>query len=134
LKKEGKIIVISTHLMDFAEKMCDHLAMIDRGKIIMQGSLPEIKSRYARRNVNLVYEGDISFLSTLPFVEKVEDFGNSAGIQVTDPSYIQELLKSIVSSGIIVKSFRANEISLHEIFVLLAGNENLTQSKEGIYA
>jgi len=37
MKQRGKVIIFSTHLMDFAEKMCDHIAMIDHGKIIFKG-------------------------------------------------------------------------------------------------
>jgi ABC-2 type transport system ATP-binding protein len=49
MKKRGKVIIFSTHLMDFAEKMCDHIVMIDHGKIILKGSLNEIKSKYAQK-------------------------------------------------------------------------------------
>jgi len=134
LKKEGKVIILSTHLMDFAEKMCDHLAMIDKGKLILEGALKDIKEKYAKSNVNLVYEGDISFLNSISFVEKIEDFGNSAGVKVSHPSYIQELLKVLVEKRIVVKSFKANDISLHEIFVMLAGNEEVSREREAAYA
>ena len=121
LKKQGKVIIFSTHLMDFAEKMCDHIAMIDHGKIILKGKLSEIKAQYAKRNISLNYEGDLSFLKSHPIVEKVEDFGNATGIQVKDASQTQELLKLLVENGITVKKFDANDISLHEIFISLAG-------------
>jgi ABC-2 type transport system ATP-binding protein len=124
LKHEGKIIIFSTHLMDFAEKMCDHIAMIDHGKIILQGPLQEIKKKYAQRNVSLNYEGDISFLKSSPIVEKMDDFGNSTDIRVKENKQIQELLKLLVQNNIIVNSFKANEISLHEIFIQLAGKGN----------
>ncbi|MGE5499880.1 MAG: ABC transporter ATP-binding protein, partial [Syntrophothermus sp.] len=92
-KKAGKVIIFSTHLMDFAEKMCDHIAMIDKGKLILDGSLKEIKSKYAQRNVSLSYSGDISFLKENPMIEKIEDFGNVTGIRVKDPGYTKDLLK-----------------------------------------
>ncbi len=75
LKREGKIIIFSTHLMDFAEKMCDHIAMIDHGRIILHGALNEIKKKHAQRNVSLNYEGDISFLKNNPIIEELNDFG-----------------------------------------------------------
>ena len=124
LKREGKIIIFSTHLMDFAERMCDHIAMIDHGKIILNGALKEIKKKYAQRNVSLNYEGDISFLRNNPIIEKIEDFGNSTGIRVKENKQIQELLKLLVQNNIVVNSFTANEISLYEIFVQLAGSSN----------
>ena len=122
-KKEGKVIIFSTHLMDFAEKMCDHVAMINKGDIILNGSLSDIKGKYSQRNVSLNYEGDISFLNNHPIIEKISDFGNTTGIKVKETSQIQELLKLLVENNVTVKKFDANDITLHEIFVDLAGKE-----------
>jgi ABC-2 type transport system ATP-binding protein len=134
LKASGKVVILSTHLMDFAERLCDHLAMIDKGKIILSGSINEIKQKYAQKNVSIVYEGDISFLNRLPYVDKIENFGNSAGIKLKDSSYIQELLKSLVNEGVIINNFKANEISLHEIFIMLAGSDDAGLKEERVYA
>ncbi|HMN49833.1 MAG TPA: ATP-binding cassette domain-containing protein [Ignavibacteriaceae bacterium] len=122
-KEKGKVIIFSTHLMEFAEKMCDHIAMIDHGKIILNGSLAEIKKKYANRNVSINYEGDISFLKGNPIIESIEDFGNTTGLRVKEVNHIQELLKLLVKNNVIVKKFNADEISLHEIFVALAGKD-----------
>ncbi len=124
MKQAGKVIIFSTHLMEFAEKLCDHIAMIDHGRIILEGTLNEIKKRYGQKNVSLTYEGDISFLRQCSYVEKLEDFGNTTGIRVKEQSQIQELLKLLVEHDIIVKKFDANDISLQEIFIELAGKEN----------
>jgi len=122
-KKKNKVIILSTHLMDFAEKMCDHIAMIDRGKIILNGLLNDIKQKYAKKNVVLNYEGDISFLNNHNIIEKISDYGNTTGIELKETSQIQQLLKILVENNIIVKNFSANEISLQEIFIELAGKE-----------
>jgi ABC-2 type transport system ATP-binding protein len=122
-KKEGKVILFSTHLMDFAEKMCDHIAIINNGKIILEGSLIDLKKKFAKSNVSLSYEGDISFLNNQPFIDKVENFGNTTGIRVKSPEQIQELLKMLVQHNITIKKFDANDISLHEIFVETAGSD-----------
>ncbi len=122
-KKEGRVIILSTHLMDFAERLCDHIAMIDHGKIILNGKLNEIKQQFGKRNINLIYEGDISFLHNHPAVEKITDFGNSTGIKVKNESEIQNLLKLLIEHNIKIKKFDANDITLHEIFVELAGQE-----------
>ena len=132
LKSQGKVIIFSTHLMDFAEKMCDDIAMIDHGKIILKGKLSDIKAEHAQRNVSLNYEGDVSFLKDHPIVEKVEDFGNTTGIQVKDASQTQELLKALIDNGINVKRFDANDISLHEIFISLAGKVEGEQLTAGV--
>jgi ABC-2 type transport system ATP-binding protein len=123
MKNEGKVIIFSTHLMDFAERMCDNIAMIDQGKIILDGELDEIKKKFANRNVSIDYEGDISFLKGNPIIESMEDFGNTTGIKVRKSEQVQELLRLLVEKNIVVKRFNADEISLHEIFVSLAGKE-----------
>jgi len=122
-KEEGKVIIFSTHLMDFAEKLSDHIAMIDHGKIILQGSLSEIKSEFAQRNVTLEAVGDLSFLDSEAFVEKVENFGNTVAIKVKEASQTQDLLKLLIQNDVKVNKFAANEISLHEIFVTVAGKD-----------
>ncbi len=129
-KQEGKVIILSTHLMEFAEKMCDHIAMIDHGRIILNGSLEEIKSKYAQQNISFTYNGDISFLNNNPIIEKISDYGNTTGIKVKDSSHIQQLLKLLIENEIEVKNFNANDISLQEIFIELAGNEEDIIAKE----
>ena len=130
MKQRGKIIIFSTHLMDFAEKMCDHIVMIDHGKVILKGSLNEIKSKYAQKNVSLTYEGDISFLNGNPIVDKIANYGNTTGIRLKESNQAQQLLKMLVERDVMVKKFDANDISLQEIFIELAGQEEGTNVKE----
>jgi len=130
MKSKGKVIILSTHLIDYAEKMCDYIAMIDHGKLVLKGSLDEIKSKYAKRNVSLTYEGDISFLKNHPIVEKVEDFGNTTGIRVKEANQTQELLKLLIEKNVVIKKFDANDISLYEIFIELVGKDE--ESKNSI--
>ena len=123
MKQKGKVVIFSTHLMEFAEKMCDSIAMIDKGKIILNGKLNEIKAKYASRNVSLDYQGNISFLNNHNLIESVENFGNTTGIKLKNENTDQDLLKLLIENKIAVKKFNVDEISLHEIFVSLAGKE-----------
>ena len=123
MKKRGKVIIFSTHQMEFAEKICDYVIMIDKGKLVLSGSLRDIKKEFSQRNINLVYDGDISFLETNPMIEKIENFGNSTGIRVKHENDTQEVLKLLITSGIAVQSFIANDISLQEIFISHVGAE-----------
>ena len=124
LKKKEKVIIFSTHLMDFAEKMCDHIAMIDEGKIILHGNLEDIKKSFGQRNVTISHVGDISFVKNSDFIEKFESFGNVTSIRVKSPPDIQELLKILVQKNIVIKKFDAEDISLHQIFVETAGRRS----------
>ncbi len=123
LKKRGKIILFSTHVMSFAEKMCDHIAIIDHGKIKINGALADIKAERSQNNVSLNYNGDISFLNNNPIIESISDYGNSVGIKVKEEKHIQQLLKLLVDNNIEINKFDANEISLEDIFIDTVGKE-----------
>jgi len=124
LKRQGRVIIFSTHLMDFAERLCDHITMIDQGKVLLSGSLKELKSKYGQKHVSLNFSGDISFLKNHPIIENIEDFGSTLGIKVKDSSQTQQLLKLLVDHNVQVNKFDANEISLHEIFIHVTGKES----------
>jgi ABC-2 type transport system ATP-binding protein len=123
LKEQGKIILFSTHVMSFAEKMCDHVAIIDHGKIKINGALADIKAERSHRNISLNYEGDISFLRNNPIIENISDYGNSVGIKVKQDKDIQLLLKLLIDNNVEIKKFDANDISLEEIFIDTVGQE-----------
>jgi len=96
-------------------------------KLILDGKLSELKTKYAKKNVSLNYSGDISFLQNNPMIESIDDFGNTTGIRLKDASNIQELLKLLIEKNVTIKKFDANDISLHEIFVLLAGKNDVME-------
>lgn len=117
LKRAGKVIIFSTHLMDFAEKMCDRIALIHEGGLLLHGALNEIKDRFSQSHVILHYEGDVSFLDSVPYVKEVRDFGNHCGIEIRDRDNVTELLQGLINNNVMVKRFDANDISLHDIFL-----------------
>jgi len=69
-------------------------------------------------------------LNSNPIIEKIENFGNSTGIRLKESNQTQQLLKMLVERNVTVKKFNANDISLHEIFIELAGNEDSANGKE----
>jgi ABC-2 type transport system ATP-binding protein len=123
LKTQGKIIILCTHLMDFAERLCDHIALIEKGKLILQGSLSEIKSRFAKKNILIICEEDLMFLKEKEIAESVIDNGNEKSIKLKNGVEPQELLRQLVQRNIKIKKFAADEISLHEIFIEATGED-----------
>jgi ABC-2 type transport system ATP-binding protein len=123
LKQQGKVIIFSTHLMELAERMCDQIALIHKGKLVLNGSLGSIKQKYSQRNVTLVHEGDIAFLHGHPLVESVNAHGNVTGIRMKRAEDVQALLRLLVEHDIAIKRFDANDISLQEIFLEVAGDK-----------
>lgn len=128
-QEQGKVILFSTHIMDFAEKMCDHIAIIDNGKIKLSDSMANIKVKYSQKNISLVYNGDLTFLKHHPMIEQISDYGNNVGIKIKDINDTQNLLKLLIENNVEIQRFSANDISLQEIFIDLVGHEKNSGKK-----
>ncbi len=122
LKQKNKVIILSTHLMDYAEKMCDEIVLIEKGSNILSGNLHVIKKSFAEGSIIMDHFGDLSFLNGHPMVKETEQYGNTTGIRLKDPGSTQQFLKFLIEKGIEIKRFSANDISLQEIFIKLVGN------------
>ena len=68
MKQEGKTIILSTHVLSEAEKLCDSIVLINKGKTIIDGPLDRIKSQFSTGAVLVELDGDDSFLGNLPIV------------------------------------------------------------------
>jgi len=121
MKKQGKAILLSTHLMDQAEKLCDSICLLNKGRVVLQGKLADIKKKYRHNSVILEYSGKAEFIQTLPIVQKVNDYGNYMEIRLQQQSQADLLLKQIASSDLQVKRFEIADTSLNEIFIDLLG-------------
>ncbi|MEJ2614676.1 MAG: ATP-binding cassette domain-containing protein [Ignavibacteriaceae bacterium] len=112
----GKIIILSTHQMETAEKLCSEIFLIDKGKEVISGSLNQIKKSYGGNNIKIEYSGDASFIKELPFVIQVDIYSNYAEIQLADGTAPGEFLKTLVDK-INISSFSVIEPTLNKIFI-----------------
>jgi ABC-2 type transport system ATP-binding protein len=116
LRRRGKTIVLSSHQMETVERLCDSIALIHRGRKVLEGTVSEVRSRHGKNTIVLSYEGDGAFLSGLPGVQKVSDFGRYVEIRMTDGADPQSILRE-AAARIRVTRFEVVEPSLHDIFV-----------------
>ncbi len=123
LRRDGKTILFSTHVMEQAEKLCDYICMINGGKMVLNGSLSDIKSRHGKNSIHLEIDGDGAFLAELPGVERVTTFTNYFELTLSDIGRSNDVLKAI-SSRVIVLRFERIEPSLYNIFIRLAGKSS----------
>ncbi len=119
LRDQGTTVIFSTHDMSVAEKMCDSIFMIFRGKKVLDGSLDEIQSRYGDDTVRLRVE-DTRALSDLPGVESMRDLGRYQELRVSGSP--RDLLR-VLNEKTEVRLFELAQPSLHDIFVRIAGPE-----------
>jgi ABC-2 type transport system ATP-binding protein len=116
LRAQGKTLVLSSHQMETVERLCDAIALLDRGRKLLEGPVAEVKRRHGRNNVILAYEGDGAFLGGAPGVRKVTDHGRYAEIQLEEGADPQALLRE-AAARLRVSRFEVAEPSLHDIFV-----------------
>ena len=123
LKQKGKAIIFSTHMMEQAEKLCEKICLINRGKVVLEGELAEVKRRFGKNSVHLEFEGDGSFLSSLPMVKQALVYENVAELELNDHSASSNLLRDIVQK-VNVRKFEFQEPSLHSIFMKTVGDSD----------
>ncbi len=115
MKKQGRTVIFSTHVMEQAEQLCDYVMMIHRGRLRFAGRLADVKQG-RDFGIQLDYDGDGAFLRTLPGVQRVNDSGKHAELYLQDGTNPQDLLLAI-AQRLRVRRFDIREPSLHEIFV-----------------
>lgn len=121
LKHNGATVIFSTHDMSAAEKMCDQIFMIHKGRKVLDGTLASIQDNYASDTIRLRL-GDPSTLSALHGIEKVANYGNYQEIRLTNGTDPQQLLKQLADRTSI-NLFEVARPSLHDIFVRIAAPE-----------
>jgi ABC-2 type transport system ATP-binding protein len=114
--RNGHTIVFSTHMMDQVEKLCTHICLINRGKMVLSGTLADVKKRYGQNGVALRVVGDGSFLQTLPEVASCQDNGNELFLRLkdgADPGRVLDAARARVQ----VLRFEVAEPTIHDIFI-----------------
>lgn len=119
LKRSGKTILFSTHVMEQAEKLCDYICMISRGEKVIDGRLSEVKAQFGKNSIQLEIDGDGQFVATIPGVKKMVEFNNYIELQLDDKSDTNAILKKIIEK-VTVKRFDIVEPSLYDIFIDMA--------------
>ncbi len=117
VRRAGTTIVFSTHDMGVAERMCDRIFMIFRGRKVLDGTLAEIQAAYGADTVRLRVDGGAALLRSLPGITTVNDYGQLQEIRF--PGDPQQLLTTLVARTR-VQHFEVTHPSLHDIFVRIA--------------
>ena len=133
LKKQGKTIVLTTHMMDEAEELCERVAIMDHGKIIALGSPNELVKKVKMENTITVVPDKIT-------TKLIEDIKGIAGVKnaysakgeteqaetlkvITDcpDDILPEIVSTIVKDGTKVLSIQLSRVTLEDVFIALTG-------------
>ncbi|HSG38202.1 MAG TPA: ATP-binding cassette domain-containing protein, partial [Thermoanaerobaculia bacterium] len=115
-RREGKSVVLSTHGMELAERMCDHICLISRGRAVLQGELKQIKREVGGNAYRLVAEGDLERLRQFPEVETMAANNGVVKLMLKPDASGHETLRRMVEF-LQVHEFRSEEPELEQIFM-----------------
>jgi ABC-2 type transport system ATP-binding protein len=136
LRRQGKTVIFSTHLMDNAERMCDAVCIISNGDKVLDGTLADVKAENAGRTVAVALDGAPSseidrIFADRSLVERVDDSNRFFEVELQPGADAQQLLRAIVGSGAVVKRFELIQPSLHQIFLERVGAKGVEPGMSG---
>jgi ABC-2 type transport system ATP-binding protein len=119
LRERGATIIFSTHNMESVEELCDNITLIDKAKTILEGSVNEIRSKWAANEFDLVLQGDVKIESNGHYnILKQQNDVNKSVVRLKTTSDIStnDILQIIMKTGKII-SFNPAMPSMNEIFI-----------------
>jgi len=136
LKRRGKTVIFSTHLMDNAERLCDSVCIIARGEKVLDGAVVDVKEEHGQRNVALALDSNgtadvAQILRDHSLVKRADDSNRFFEIELAPGADPQALLRRIVESGVAVQRFEMIQPSLHQIFLQKVGAAGIEEGMTG---
>jgi len=127
LHGRGKTILLSTHIMEQAERLCEQLCIIARGRKLVDGALGDIKRTHGGHHLVIGFDGNpgaaAHVFADKELVSRVDNYGQYAELELAAGADAQRVLTGLVSSGARLSRFELQEASLHKIFIDLVGPE-----------
>jgi ABC-2 type transport system ATP-binding protein len=119
-------VFFSSHILADIEGVCDHVAILDRGRLLVQESMSGLKERYAQPAFQIDVDGDAAALTEalrrIPWVQNVERKAGQLRVLVSDVAQAEQALpRAVLDSGVVLLRYEQVLPSLEEVFVRLVG-------------
>jgi ABC-2 type transport system ATP-binding protein len=122
LQQKGATIIFSTHDMAMAERMCDYIFMIHKGKKVLDGTLDNIQDTYGNDTLRIQSEMGAEALNGIAGIENVNNFGKLQEVRLAEGVDPQKILAGLLKRTGIHK-FEITKPSLNDIFIRIAAPE-----------
>ena len=126
LRERGATIIFSTHNMESVEELCDNITLIDKAKTILEGSVNEIRNKWAANEYDLIFDGDVKIEGNGHYNILNQQKDNNRSIfrlKTTGDVNTNEILQTAMNSGNII-SFNPALPSMNEIFIRVVEARN----------
>ena len=127
LRREGTTIIFSTHIMEHAERLCDRLVLIAKGRAVFDGTLAEAR-RLIPRRILLRTSGEPDGLRQVPGVVGLERLANDQfELTLTEDGNPDDILAACFQNGLPLLAFDRSEPTLRDVFLRLVGPEEAAE-------
>ncbi len=119
LKEKGSTIIFSTHRMESVEELCDHVALIDKSKKVLDGPKKAIKDQFKSDTYSVTFQGELETggdAFEIVGLKDAEDGLKAATLRLKQPLSSNELISSLISR-VELKSFHENLPTMNDIFI-----------------
>lgn len=116
LRDEGKAILLSTHQLLEAENLCDYFVLIDHGKVVLQGTLPQIQKSYDQNMMVVETKQDPGLLKGIAGIRKMELRDSALYLLLDKNAQVKEIMQKIIQK-VDVSRLEVHKPSLHDIFM-----------------
>lgn len=118
----GKLVLFSSHQMNYIEEFCDDILILNGGQIVLGGNIKEIKHSYARNIIEIRSDNAGAIANTLSndnysYIKRVSADGNTVLVTLTDEDEKNKLLEMLSPMGNQIDEIKVKEPTLNEIFV-----------------
>lgn len=136
LKKRGRTVIFSTHIMDNAERLCDSVCIIAQGEKVLDGGVAEVRAAHGGRIVALSLEGSPTsavqlVLNNRTLVARADDSNRFLEVELASGARAPDLLKALVDAGASIERFELVRPSLHRIFLEKVGATHVEDGMSG---
>jgi ABC-2 type transport system ATP-binding protein len=136
LKKRGRTVIFSTHIMDNAERMCDAVCIIANGEKVLDGGVAEVREAHGAKLVALALASARTpqvdaVLTDRALVARVDDSLRYLEIELAPGAGAPRLLSSLVAAGADIERFELMRPSLHRIFLEKVGATHVDAGMSG---
>ncbi len=136
LRKRGRTVIFSTHIMDNAERMCDSVCIIANGEKVLDGGVAAVRDAHGARMIALSLDGPPSsavemVLHDRRLIARIDDSNRYLELELAEGAKAPDVLTALVGAGAAIERFELVRPSLHRIFLEKVGATHVDAGMSG---